>query len=150
MSNRERLGTVAVATVALVMLAMLAVGVVAWSEALAGQRTERTRIVCNPRIDVGAALRHPRRCTVLPPRASFSQGVNLARLRWRRWGSRRATFRGINKGFHLPPLHLRVRGYAYRLRRDWCGSGLALYTRVRYRTGGRVYTLKAQECYGND
>jgi hypothetical protein len=113
-------------------------------------RQQPAALICNPSIDVGAARKHPRRCTILPPEASFSQGVNLARLRWRHWGSRHATFRGIDKGFHLPPLHLWVRGYAYRLRPDRCGGGLMLYTRVRYRLGGRSYLVKPQNCYGSD
>lgn len=96
-------------------------------------RKARAYILCLPR---GTSFRkpraHPRRCTTLGPHDSFAQAMNLTRLRWRGWGRRVARGRGIERGFHLPYSHVRVRLKAYRRRRA-CGpnGNDYLYTRLR-------------------
>ncbi len=75
-------------------------------------------------------LKHPRRCTILPPSASFASGVNLKALDWKHWGAKHATFEGIELGFHFPLSHIAVHGNAYRLRASPCG-GQMVYTRVK-------------------
>jgi hypothetical protein len=103
----------------------------------------RVGIVCNdrPRTVVRTA---PRRCTVLPPRASFSEGVNLAGIRWRSWGGISATGTGFELGFHLPFSREPVAIVAYRIRR--CPSGLSVYTRVRVSSRYGTTAARAQEC----
>ena len=88
------------------------------------------RLACNPGGGKGVALRAPVTCTVLPPRASFSEGVNLARLRWSDWGRSSATASGTERGFHLPYSNIPVRIVAYRLRKYPCSAAF-FYTRVR-------------------
>jgi hypothetical protein len=71
----------------------------------------------------------PKKCTHFGPNGSFGGGVNLAKLRWQHWGSRKATARGIERGFHLPPSHIPVRVTAYRKRAGCDGS--RAYTRLK-------------------
>ncbi|HYH52631.1 MAG TPA: hypothetical protein VD761_00725 [Solirubrobacterales bacterium] len=135
MSNRKRLA----AAIAVVLVVLLKGSTAAASE---------PRLICNPALDVAIATEEPERCMILPPRASFTEGLNLAQLQWRGWGSGRARFRGVSKGFHRPYLHLRVTGYVDRLRPDRCGGPLMIYTRVRLRFDGRTYTVTPQTCVG--
>jgi hypothetical protein len=93
------------------------------------------------------ARQAPRNCAILPPRASFSEGINLARLHWQHWGETRATATGVGLGFHLPYSHVPARIRAYRLRRDACGTRM-LYTRLRVFGRNGAGTVKAQECFG--
>lgn len=87
---------------------------------------------------------------VLPPQASFVEGVNLAKIRWTHWGKRRAYFRGISKGFHLPFGKVRVRGFAFRARPDRCGARKRLFTRLLIRTHRGKRVVKTQTCVGFD
>lgn len=112
----------------------------------------KTYLPCNPKPYVVAIPVKPKRCTILPPQASFSEGSNLAKLRWSHWGKRRAYFRGIERGFHLPYGRYRVRGFAFRPRPDQCGGRKKLFTRVLIRwvdyPGHRI--VKTQSCVGFD
>jgi hypothetical protein len=135
MTTRKRL--------ALAMIVLLVVLLKASSAA-----ASEPHLICNPALHVAVPTKHPKRCTILPPRASFNEGVNLAALHWRGWGSGRARFRGVSKGFHRPYLHLHVRGYAFRPRPDRCGGPLVIYTRVRLWVDGRAYTFVPQVCVG--
>jgi len=58
--------------------------------------------------------KQPVRCAIFSYEGSFGGGTNLAQIRWNSWGGARAHGRGIEKGFHLPPQHIRVRIVAYR------------------------------------
>ena len=148
MGRERRFSIGGVAALVAMATAMLAVSPAMGSTD--ARETQSAALVCNPSIDRAVATEHPQRCTVLPPSASFSEGVNLAKLRWQHWGEGHATFQGVSKGFHLPFLHLRVRGYAYRLRPDRCGGDRLLYTRVRLRVEGRAYTVNPQACFGGN
>lgn len=110
-----------------VTLSVLAIGV-----GHSGAATP-VRIVCTTGKagDEFTPKRAPKRCTLLPRRASFAQGANLASLRWRSWGRSSATATGTELGFHLPYSHVPVSVTAFRLRMDRCGRSLRLYTRVR-------------------
>jgi hypothetical protein len=103
-------------------------------------------VACNP--DGGSAVlrQHPLHCTILPPSAAFAEGVNLKSLNWKHWGTERATLKGIEVGFHLPPENIKVHGSAYRLRPSPCG-GQMVYTRVKVtsRFGTTVARPKACE-----
>jgi hypothetical protein len=103
----------------------------------------RVGIVCNdkPRTVVRTA---PRKCTVLPPRASFAEGANLAGIRWRSWGGISATATGFELGFHLPLSHEPVAIVAYQVRR--CPSGVNVYTRLRVSSRYGTTVARAQEC----
>lgn len=116
--------------------------------------TERTWLPCNPTSDLVTIRVKPRACAILPPQASFVEGVNLGKLRWKHWGKHRAYYRGISKGFHLPLGETRVKGFAFRARPDLCGGRKQLFTRllVRWRYGGkwRKRIVKTQSCVGFD
>lgn len=69
-----------------------------------------TRVLCLPRGRVNrVAKRRPSSCVTLGPSDAFAEAANLARLKWRGWGSPRATATGITRGFHLPLQTIPVR-----------------------------------------
>jgi hypothetical protein len=107
----------------------------------------RPGIVCNDSFTKPVVRVAPVRCVILPPRASFSEGVNLVGLSWRSWGGPSATGTGFERGFHLPYSHIPAAVVAYRL--VTCSDGSRLYTRLRvisnYGGGGAV---RAQGCLG--
>lgn len=112
---------------------------------MAAPAQARTKLPCNDG-GGGAVLRvKPKRCTVLPPGASFSEGTNLGRLKWSSFGGGRARFRGIEKGFHLPYSKIKVTGYAYRPRANRCGSS-RIYTRVMVKSRFGTIRVKTQTC----
>jgi hypothetical protein len=107
----------------------------------ASLRRSAARIPCLNRGGTRYRLRrHPRKCAIFSYGGSFGGGVNLAGLDWRRWGSRHARARGIEKGFHLPPEHIRVRVVAYRPV-NRCGRRVYSRLRSRSRYGKTVVAL---------
>jgi hypothetical protein len=96
-------------------------------------------VVCNDRLAKPAVRVAPTKCTILPPSASFAQGLNLARLRWRGWGGGSATGTGFERGFHLPLSNEPVAVVAYRI--VVCPNGRRLYT--RFRASSRLGTTNA-------
>jgi hypothetical protein len=112
------------------------------------QAAAPARIVCTSgsAADRFIPRRAPRRCTLLPRNASFAEGANLARLRWRGWGRRSATATGIERGFHLPFSHIPVAVTAFRLRADRCGRRIRLYTRVRTSSRFGTGTVRLPAC----
>lgn len=120
-------------------------GTTARSVICALRDTDHVGIYCNDSKG-GPHLRHkPRRCLALPASASFSQGANLKKLRWKHWGKSVATARGRELGFHLPLQHIRVKVRATRLRRA-CGNGPWVYTRLRARSRHGVSTVRLDAC----
>jgi hypothetical protein len=111
-------------------------------------RARRTYVWCLPRDAVDRAQRsRPRRCTTLGRYDSFAEAANLAELRWRRWGRRVATARGIERGFHRPLARIPVRVRAYR-RRVGC-AGDYVYTRMRVTSRyGRLLVRFPRHCNG--
>jgi hypothetical protein len=85
---------------------------------------------------------------VLPPSASFADGVNLKNLRWQHRGKSTATATGSELGFHLPASNIRVTVTAYRLRGDECGNGIRIYTRLRVKSRYGTTVVKVQPCCG--
>jgi hypothetical protein len=105
-------------------------------------------LVCNIGGSTAVLRVAPTACTVLPPEASFAEGVNLVGLRWSGWGSTIATAVGYEQGFHLPLEHIPVRIQAYRLRRNACpGPRVMLYTRVRATSTYGSTVARAQACF---
>jgi hypothetical protein len=110
------------------------IGVAAAVVALAATPTtasaRQSYIIChNPGLKPTWAFRlKPVSCTSLGPRDPFGLAVNLVQLRWKGWGRRFATFTGYERGFHLPPSHIRVHGSVFRPR-IW--RGRRIYTRLR-------------------
>jgi hypothetical protein len=152
-ASQQRRLTFALLTGAALLIATAAASTTGAAGTLRGSQDEHVVLSCNSSSGVTPTTREPRHCTILPPGSSFNEGVNLGRLHWRHWGSEQATFRGIDKGFHLPYLHLRVRGYAYRLRRTSCvfrEYALVAYTRLRYTIRSGSYVVKPDVCYGDD
>ena len=93
----------------------------------------RTYVLCKPRDSNERERRfRPRRCMTLAPGEPFAAASNLARLRWRGWGRRVATARGIEEGFRRDPLEIPVRVRAY-ARRPGC-NGARVYTRLRIKS----------------
>jgi hypothetical protein len=101
-------------------------------------------VVCNDRPARPVVRVAPAKCTILPPRASFAQGLNLARLRWRGWGGRSATGTGFERGFHLPLSNVPVAVVAYRI--VVCPNGRRLYTRFRASSMFGTTNTRAQGC----
>jgi hypothetical protein len=87
----------------------------------------------------------PSQCTVLPPRTSISRGSNLGGLTWSHWGSRRATGKGYELGFHLPLSHVPVTVRADRIHANRCGAG-TLYTRLRVTSSAGTRTVNPEDC----
>lgn len=110
----------------------------------------RTFLTCNPTTQISSIQIKPKWCPVMTYNASPPEAVNLGRIRWGHWGKRRAYFRAISKGFHLPYGKVRVRGFAFRPRRDQCGGRIWLFTRVLVRTWRGKRVVRAQSCYGYD
>jgi hypothetical protein len=97
-------------------------------------RDPRTIILCANRTATERLPRvAPSRCDTLGPRQSFSEGSNLARLRWSGWGHAVASATGVELGYHLPFQHVQVHVRAYALRRQ-CGEFDNLYTKLRIRS----------------
>lgn len=118
---------------ALTWIAMFVVAVQPFGAAARAVTPAPAAIVCNSPLTGNPLVRRaPLTCTVLPPRASFSQGVNLVGLRWRSWGRPTAYAIGIDRGFHLPFAHIAARVTAFGLRPDFCHR--RLYTSVRVTT----------------
>ena len=109
-------------------------------------RARRTYALCaNRRATARYAKVRPRVCNTLGPSDGFAQAVNLTGLRWRRWGRSVATARGIERGFHLPLQHVKVRVRAYR-RREGC-AGDWIYTRWRVGSKyGRTIVRQPVDC----
>ena len=112
----------------------------------AGPAAAKPKLPCNDGGGAAVAKVKPKACTVLPSGASFSEGTNLAKLKWSSFGRSRANFRGIEKGFHLPASHIRVRGYAYRPRTDRCGSPTLIFTRVFVKSRFGSMRVKTDTC----
>jgi len=104
-----------------------------------------TKLPCNNGGGTAVLTVKPKACTVLPPRASFSDGSNLGKLRWSSFGGSKARFRGIEKGFHLPFSKIKVTGYAYRPRPNRCGAS-RVYTRVYVKSRFGSIRVKTQAC----
>lgn len=86
----------------------------------------------------------PKRCVMLDEGDSFSEGINLAHLRWSHWDTHWARFRGRSLGFHLPYSKLPVQGRLFRPRHDYCGGGKKTYfTRlmIRSKYGRSLYRI---------
>jgi len=113
--------------------------------ATAASADARAKLPCNDGGGSAVLKVKPKACTVLPPRASFSEGTNLGKLRWSSFGGSKARFRGIEKGFHLPYSRIKVTGYAYRPRPN-CGSGSRVYTRVLVKSRFGSIRVKTQGC----
>jgi hypothetical protein len=86
----------------------------------------------------------PRRCAAYGPAGDFARGVNLKRIKWRKWGGRSAKGRAIECGFHLPCSRIRAKVKAFRPRRA-CGGGRT-YTRLRVRTRHGRTVVRLPRC----
>jgi len=101
----------------------------------------RTYVLCKPRESRVRERRfRPRRCMTLGPSEPFAAASNLARLRWRGWGRRVATARGIEEGFRSTPLEIPVRVRAS-ARRPGC-NGDRVYTRLRVSSSDGVKHIR--------
>jgi hypothetical protein len=111
-----------------------------------------TWLPCNPTSDVVSIKIKPRRCNILPPTASFSEGASFVKLRWTRWGKNRAYFRGVERGFKRPYSYFRVSGFAFRARRDRCGGRIRLFNRIKFHYQGYqgAQIIDTQNCVGYD
>jgi hypothetical protein len=124
---------------------LLVAAAAATSIVVVGARSSTTvAIVCNDSTGKPVARVAPSRCEVLPPQASFSQGVNLAVLKWRSWGGSSATGTGFELGFHLPFAHVSVAVVAYRIIE--CRNGTRLYSRLRASSSYGTTNVRAQGC----
>ncbi len=92
------------------------------------------------------AERAPTQCTILHKGASYSEGVNLADLRWSGWGNQVATARGVERGFHIPYSRIPVTIRAFRLVRDPCGGPRRFYTRVTATSSTGTSTVATDDC----
>jgi hypothetical protein len=118
----------------------------------ASAQAKPTWLPCNPASDVVSIKVKPRRCTILPPSASFSQGASFIKLRWTRWGKNRAYFTGVERGFHRPYSYFRVYGFAFRARPDLCGGRIRLFNRIKFHYRGYqgAQIIETQTCVGYD
>jgi hypothetical protein len=88
----------------------------------------------------------PKRCTIFGPGGTFGGGVNLRKLRpWHGWGKGQARARGIERGFHLPPQHIKVKVRAWRPRMR-CGH--RVYTRFKVKSRFGTSRPKPAPCPG--
>jgi hypothetical protein len=133
-------------TVALALMALLACVATASATATTGAlgAASPVGVVCNDRQAKPVVRVAPTKCTILPPRASFAEGLNLARLKWRGWGGRSATGAGFERGFHLPLSNEPVAIVAYRL--VVCPNGHQVYTRFRASSRFGTTNARAQGC----
>jgi hypothetical protein len=103
-----------------------------------------TYIPClpDPVADHLTAERAPSRCSTLGPTDSFAAASNLRSLHWSKWGSDKATARGVDIGFHADIKRVNVRVIASRARISPCGD-YYIYTRltVHSRYGARTQSL---------
>jgi hypothetical protein len=107
-------------------------------------RAARTYLLCRPvksaTTDGPRVLSDkPSRCSTLGPGDTRVEGVNLAKLKWRGWGSKSARSSGVSRGFHKPFSHTPIRVRAYRLRR--CSTGDSIYTRLKTSSKGKTRTF---------
>ena len=107
-------------------------------------RAARTFLLCRPAKSATTAgprllASKPRSCSTLGPGDTRTEGINLAKLKWRGWKGKSARASGISRGFDKPFSHTRVRVRAYRLRR--CPTGDLIYTRLATRSKGRSRTF---------
>lgn len=110
-------------------------------------KTSKPQIVCNDLRTLAAGTQAvPRRCTVLPPSASFSEGVNLAELSWSGWGGATATARGFELGFHLPLSHIPVAVRADLRTVTRCG---VVYSRLRVTSRYGTTVVRPESCGWN-
>lgn len=110
-------------------------------------KTHIPRLVCNDSRSLAAATAaEPKRCTVLPPTASFSEGVNLAGLTWVGWGEGSAIAHGFELGFHLPLAHIPVTVRADRRAVTPCG---VVYERLRVTSRYGTTVARPEACRGS-
>jgi hypothetical protein len=108
-------------------------------------RRPRSYIICWRRGRTPELRPHPARCISFY--GGFVTSVNLVDLRWRGWGQPVARARGVDRGFHLPFAHIRVRVTVYRRRH--CPSGDLIYTRLRATSrSGSTVVRYPQNCRG--
>jgi hypothetical protein len=74
---------------------------------------------------------HPTRCAVVNPGRGVSSGADLWGLRWKKWGFKTATARGVDQLF-------RNDGMSYRVTVTATGRSDGRYTRVVVNYGGGV------------
>jgi hypothetical protein len=118
-------------SLAAALLASLAVSAPAPGDTAAAAAGPRSYLLCQPSDGGSKRIRKakPRTCSTLGPTDPLCCAANLAQLHWRHWGEPTARARGIERGFHLPLAHIRVRVKVYRRRLADCGA--YIYTRLR-------------------
>jgi hypothetical protein len=109
-------------------------------------KRRRTYLLC---ANARATARHrafaPRACNTLGPRQPFADAVNLAKLRWNRWGRATATARGVDRGFRKDDKAVAVTVRASR-RAVGC-HGDWVYTRLRVHSRyGNDYVRQPTAC----
>jgi hypothetical protein len=76
---------------------------------------------------------HPRTCNTLAPHQPFADAVNLAKLRWSRWGKATATAHGIDRGFRKKDrdtaVTVRASGRTVGCAGDWIYTVLRVHSR---------------------
>ena len=87
---------------------------------------------------------HPSSCATLGARDSFAAAVNLSGLRWKNWGSGKATASGKERGFRASASNIKVKVTVSRKRENDCGG--FSYTRLtaKSRFGTTRQTLPAK------
>jgi hypothetical protein len=88
----------------------------------------------------------PGKCAAFGPNEIFGGGVNLIRLRWRGWGTARASARGIECGFHLPCSRIKVKVVAFAPVTSCTGQ--LVYSRIRAKSRFGHSVVPPRSCPG--
>ena len=88
----------------------------------------------------------PSSCAQYGNSGAFAGGVNLVSLKWRNWGTSKATATGFERGFHLPYEHIPASVSVFDRERD-CGH--LVYTRLRATTHFGTSRPNAGACPGD-
>lgn len=123
-----------------------------WSAGAMGQVAPgagHTRVICTKiGSDDEAAYRKPRSCKFYvangsSARVSAAGEVVVIKMRWKRWGGKRAVARGTFAG----NMDYRKRGRVILSRLRNCPAlDVKLYTRFKFKSGGTVFDFRLSEC----